>query len=411
MTVTSAKARPIVVTDAYSPTNVGDSELVRLSVEVVRRRHQGQPVVVLAADPEAFETSGVWHREVSFVGKPLNRLTWKALSGAGKWIWLTRQAAGLALIVALTYLPLGTRTRRRLAMAVARIPGDRSLTDLVAASRVVGVGGGYLGSRYVVTSAITLAQFRIARRLGADVETMPLSIASTDGKLDRLLRWWGRGVQWRARDETTLNILHAVGLDAALVPDLAWLDAELDRPDVQRSGVTVAPVGSAFYGALGGDPKAWPAVSAALEWLPDSEPVRLVAMHRWDPRLEDGRDDEACAALAKKIQAAYPDRTVEVLEARSYSDVRAAMMSSRVAIAERLHAALAALTTATPCQVISYEPKHAGVLRLADLEALTTMDAEQAEHAFGSERLDELGRGQAARVRAAVGLPEPLEAP
>jgi polysaccharide pyruvyl transferase WcaK-like protein len=267
------------------------------------------------------------------------------------------------------------------------------------------VGGGYLGDKYLRESLLTLLFYRAAQALGLAVETMPISISSASGRLLRLaFRFAGRGVDWRSRESTTHRILQTLNLTSSQVPDLAWLDSLAPLPARNRSGIVIAPVGSSFYVEDDGrEPKLWPAIRELLRDLEPGEPIRFVAMHRWVPRLDDGRDDAACRTLLERVQSDRPDLDVRLEDPKSYEEVRALMNSSRFAICERLHAALAAITTDTPAVVIGYEPKHVGVLMAGGLEGMCSPDAAAAVGAYAPREIGEKARAQAHLVNLAIG--------
>lgn len=380
----------IVVTDAYSTTNVGDAELVRLTLESVLQRFGVQPIV-LATDPKSFDGF-----DGLFVAKPLSRFEWRRRSRLRRAAWLPREFVQIVALIVIPFVPV--RLRASLASRVGRV-SSTWLKALISADRVVGVGGGYLGDRYLRESILSAWSYRLATSLNIPVETMPISITSIDSWVLRRAILGARGVQWRAREEVTLELLRGIGVSAELVPDLAWLDTAdpIDRP---RNGLIIAPVGSAFYTAQGDLPRVWQAALEHVRALPPGGTVRLVPMHTWSSELGDGGDDAACRRLSELIRKERPDVTIDLREPGSYREVREAMSESAFAICERLHAALAALTTATPVAVVAYEPKHGGVLRLAGLDLLATAGA--AARPITAEELSKAASDQYARVYDAV---------
>jgi len=379
----------IVITDGYSTSNAGDAELVRLTIEIVRARFDRRPVV-LATDPTSF--SGY---AADFSLKPLSRLGWRASSGAARATWLLREGMALCAMFFVPALPKGLR---RGAIGALRSMAPSWLVELRDADAVIAVGGGYLGDRYGRESLVTLLTFRFALALGASVETMPISISSANSKLLRRALRATRAVTWRSRERITYDILATCGIDSELVPDLAWLNESV--APLVREGLAVAPVGSAFYGAGELTPKVWPEVEAALHDVRQGGTVRLVPMHSWSRDLGDGGDDRACDALGSLIGASRPDIRVERPVVRDYDDVRRAMAASEFAVCERLHAALAALTTSTPVTVVSYEPKHAGVLGLAGLGRLAVEEGGRC--GVTSEEIEKAAAHQRSKIQGAV---------
>ncbi|WP_457101797.1 polysaccharide pyruvyl transferase family protein [Microbacterium sp. P5_E9] len=387
----------VVVSDAYSTSNVGDGELVRLTVGSVAKRFSVSPVV-LATDPDSFgELKG---QPVEYIFKPLSRQEWRTRGPIGRIAWLGRETIAIASILIVPKLPIGSR--RRFVRGVQRLVVRPWLTAIAEADLLVGVGGGYIGDKYLRESLITLWCFRFATAIGVSVETMPLSVSSAESRvLQRALKNT-RGVRWRSREERTHRTLRSLDLTSDLVPDLAWLNAgELIPTTEAREGVAVAPVGSSFYSDSGSTPHSWTLLEPIVAGLPTGSSVRLIPMHRWDPKLGDGEDDRACASLASLVSNVRPDLVVKIVTARTYEDVRRAMRESEYAICERLHAALAATTTATPVVILGYEPKHRGVMGLAGLEDLCNEDL-TAIHSYSTDQLTLAGSSQRQCVEEAV---------
>lgn len=356
----------IVLTDAYSTSNVGDGELVRLTASAVLARYGDRPVV-LATDPASF-ASEIDDVGAAYITKPLSRRSWRNRRGLARALWLARESAAIAAAAWIPFLPRRFRTRASASFnRLLRAPWFDAITN---ADLVVAVGGGYLGDKYLRESLVSLVCLRYALSLGSEVQTMPLSVSSADSALIRTALRFTRGVRYRSREAHTHQILRSLGLNSELVPDLAWLNAgEYAGSEGPREGIAIAPVGSVFYSVDAPVPKAWPIVEPLIEALPVAATVRLIAMHRWEDALGDGKDDIACTRFAEMIAEARPDLKVECIVPRTYGEVRRAMARSDLAICERLHAALAATTTGTPLFVIGYEPKHEGVMSLAGLAA------------------------------------------
>lgn len=360
----------VVITDAYSPTNIGDGELVRLSINSVRSRFTVDPVV-LCTDKDGFESSSGF-AGAKFVYKPLSRVLWRRRRGMSRFVLLLRDASAIVIGLMVSSSPIDRRTKKSLLGRTAVLLNVPWLKEVSEADVVVGVGGGYLGDKYLRESLMTLAIFRIAFRIGAKVETMPVSISSaSDSRLRFALRAFGQGVAWRSREKTTHNILVSMGLDSHCVPDLAWLNASTHYEEPKKFSLVLAPLGSDFYDqGVGTEPKIWRHVKAHIEGLRAGDRIGLIAMHYWDGLLQDGRDDEECKRLQHWILEHNPQVDVEILTMQSYPEVLQTMAAAEIAVCERLHAALAGLATGTPTKVVGYEPKHRGVLELAGLDAL-----------------------------------------
>ncbi len=392
----------VLVSDAYSPTNVGDGELVRLTIETVRGRFGVEPVV-LCTDKQGFE------QDESFAGtlfafKPLSRVRWRNSSGRERFSMLAKDTAGLGLALLASFIPLRKAWRRSFLNRLGLILRSDWLIQLASSDGVVGVGGGYLGDSYHRESLVTLTLYKCATSLGARVETMPLSISSARSRTLRFaLRVFGRKVRWRSREDTTHGILSALDLNSERVPDLAWLNALRDHSSVRReTAITIAPVGSDFYGAKVTEPKVWQHIRDNISRLPAGSRVDLIAMHYWDDRLEDGRDDHECERVAALIRGENSELEVKVLELRSYEEVIKQMAGSKFAVCERLHAALAGLATGTQTKVIGYEPKHRGVLELAGLDSLVVDSIDTILESVPSEYILSQGNIQAMRTKTSV---------
>lgn len=328
---------------------------------VIRERN-GESIKVLATDPESFGGAP------EFLTKPLSRVEWRARSGLKRLVWLAKEGAGILVMALVPALP--KPVRRRVGLRLAKLSRRTWLIELASAHEVFGVGGGYLGDRYLRESLVTALSYRFARSLGAHVETMPLSISSCKSRLLQIALRSTSGVVWRVRERTSEAIFNSLDLQPRLSPDLAWLDAGEPVSRAERHGILAAPVGSNFYVNASDEPKLWPALETVLKSQPVDTTVRLLPMHSYTDRLGDGGDDRACLAISRLLARRYPKISVEILNPGDYAAVRAAMAASEYAICERLHAALAAVTTATPVQIISYEPKHLGVMSLAGLPFL-----------------------------------------
>jgi polysaccharide pyruvyl transferase WcaK-like protein len=393
----------VLISDAYSPTNIGDGELVRLSISSVLSRYGVQPIV-LCTDKDGFESDPAFDGS-RFLFKPLSRVRWRALGSAGRLSMLLRDASGMLLALILGFLPLAVEARRTTLRGLARVLRLPWLTEVSCADVVVGVGGGYLGDKYLRESIMSLGLFRVATSLSVDVETMPLSVSSaTHPALRMALKVFGRGVSWRSRERTTQNILSSLGLHSECVPDLAWLNSSMEHCGVVgATSLALAPLGSDFYGADGPtEPKIWSHIQEHVAGLEPGERVSLIAMHYWDERLRDGRDDLECERVADLIRLANPRVDVTVLKLRSYDEVLLHMAATKLAVCERLHAALAGLAVGTQTKVVGYEPKHRGVLELAGLHVLADESISFIRESVAPEFIAARGANQATLAHRSV---------
>lgn len=392
----------VIISDAYSPTNIGDGELVRLSIDSVRSRFSVEPVV-LCTDRAGFESDPTFS-ESTFEFKPMSRVRWRGLGRSARLSMLCRDAIGILLGLFVAILPTSSTKRRQMLIHAASILRLPWLEEVAHADVIVGVGGGYIGDKYLRESIITLALFRVAASIDASVETMPISISSAHGRVFQfILKRFGRKVAWRSRENTTQNILKSLGLHTETVPDLAWLNATGSFGSEKKYALVLAPLGSDFYSDVAnGEPKIWPHVEEHIRELHPGDIITLIAMHYWDERLQDGRDDSECHRLAKLILALNPVVTVEVLSLRTYSEVLTTMAKARFAVCERLHAALAGLAVGTPTKVVGYEPKHRGVLEMADLHILADESVAFVSGSISAELIVAQGAGQAAITKLSV---------
>lgn len=353
-----------VLLDAYSTTNLGDAELVAASVDAIAPLCDD--IVVLATDPESFV--GVPGDSAAYLYKPLSRVQFRRTSGLSRLTWLAAEVGALSGAYFLSFLPIGAKARRRASAGLGRALRAPWLSEIATAKEARGVGGGYLGDRYERETAVSLMQYRIALRCGARVETLPISVSSlTNYRLRFLMRRVPGDMLWRAREETTANILRsATKGDVRMELDLAFRHRREPRAEACAASrrLLVAPVGSSFYSSgagEGGDLAEF--VRSVLRTDGQIEAVTLIPMHSYDERTGDGGDDRACAALQDALRSEFPGLSTEVVRPRSYAELIDIAQDSRAAVVERLHAAIACLDAGVPVKVIAYEPKHAGVLR------------------------------------------------
>jgi polysaccharide pyruvyl transferase WcaK-like protein len=392
----------VVISDAYSPTNVGDGELVRLSIHSVRSRYGVQPTV-LCTDKIGFESDSAFEGS-EFVFKPLSRVRWRSLDLVQRISMLLKDTLGVALALLAGTLPVPNHLRRRILLFIGGALQIPWLISVGKADVLVAVGGGYIGDKYLRESLISLALYRMAVSVGSQVETMPVSISSAEKPaLKWALRRFGQGVRWRGRELTTHNILTQLDLQSECVPDLAWLNATRNYASSETTSLIVAPLGSDFYGAQDAkEPKVWTHIRPHVAKFKAGERVTLIAMHYWEDRLRDGRDDVECERVAGMIRKLNPSLEVTVLKVRSYEEVLEHMASAKLAVCERLHAALAGLAVGTQTKVIGYEPKHRGVLEMAGLEMLTDESIAFVVDRVSQEHIVAKGTEQAFLTRKAV---------
>lgn len=357
-----------VLLDAYSTTNLGDAELVEASVDAVAPT--ADRIVVLATDPDSFaDASG---GGVVYLYKPLSRVQFRRKSGLSRLAWLAADTFALSGAFLLSFLPIGASARSRASADLGRALRASWLSEIATAKEARGVGGGYLGDRYERETAVSLMQYRIALRCGVRVETLPISVSSLKSRRLRfLMRRVPDEMLWRAREETTESILrNATNGEVRLELDLAFRHRRPARAEavVPRSRLLVAPVGSTFYSSRAGKSDDLTTfVRSVLRTDSQIDTVTLVPMHTYDERTGDGGDDRACDALLHALRSEFPRLSIEVVRPGSYAELIDIAQTSRAAVVERLHAAIACLDAGVPVKVIAYEPKHAGVLKTVDM--------------------------------------------
>lgn len=367
----------ILLTDAYSTTNLGDGELVRRSLECVRGH--GSVAGVLATDPDSFRKD---HPGVPLLLAPMSRVAVANKSLFARSYHRGRELGGLLALLIVGVVPLSARKRRKLARSLDPFIKFGWYRQLSSVDKVVAVGGGYLGDKYSKRTLVSSFYYWSASRMGIAVETMPISISSLNRPfLEVALKIFGKDVKWRARESVTMEILERNGLHAELVPDLAWRNASPPKedglPNPRGSRIVVAPVGSDFYTRTEADS------DRILELLElaighagaGSADILFVAMHSSDNRLKDGRDDFVCNEIARSARIRWPDAQVEVAKFTSYTELVDYSRTAVIAVCERLHAGIACLSQGTPTIIRAYEPKHEGVLVAAGFPATRSGDA------------------------------------
>jgi polysaccharide pyruvyl transferase WcaK-like protein len=256
----------VVISDAYSPTNVGDGELVRLSIHSVRSRYGVQPTV-LCTDKIGFESDSAFEGS-EFVFKPLSRVRWRSLDLVQRISMLLKDTLGVALALLAGTLPVPNHLRRRILLFIGGALQIPWLISVGKADVLVAVGGGYIGDKYLRESLISLALYRMAVSVGSQVETMPVSISSAEKP----------ALKWPCADSAKVfaarpgiddsHILTQLDLQSECVPDLAWLNATRNYASSETTSLIVAPLGSDFYGAQDAkEPKVWTHIRPMLRNL------------------------------------------------------------------------------------------------------------------------------------------------
>jgi polysaccharide pyruvyl transferase WcaK-like protein len=349
-----------ILTEAYSPRNLGDAELVRRSAECAHTWGY-DAVDCLATDIEGFSAV----RELDRIApRILSRAEWHSRRRVSRFIWLGAEIISMTALVIIASTFKDSNKRRESCRNVSRLL-RRKWSIVFEADVLLPVGGGYLGDAYAKETVIALLQYWILGRCGTPVVTMPISIASLDSKvLRRAVRATSKGVIWHAREEYTLHLLDSIGASVRLVPDLAWLNARRTATRTGTGSVAIAPVGR-FY-ALPQDDLVSRLGMILDDPQFDHEKISIVAMHRSGGSTLDGGDEKAGESLMKRVR---PGQVFSRVNASSYSELLDFLEGVDLLLTGRLHAAIASACVGLPASVVAYEPKHAGVLRLAGLSA------------------------------------------
>lgn len=344
-----------LVTDAYTASNIGDLELVRRTVGYAGASTPTEMIVCLAVDPASFDTA----LGVPVADKLFPRLHYvssgrlRRVAIAAQWAWT------LVCLSMLTALP--TRMRRGAVTMLVSLKLIASSADLYArAKRVIAVGGGYLGDQYLKDTLLTTWTWWWASRLGCHVETMPVSFEVRGRALGKLVAAFTRRVVvWRARDSSSKDALARLGIEAPLIPDLAFANYR-SHEGCARRGTVVALVGSDYLDSAE-QLEFLDGITTALgsEYAP--RPFTILNMHRSMAGTAVGGDHKAALVLAAGLRARQED--VSIAAATTYADVCNVMRSADVAITARMHAGIAALASGARIGMIAYEEKHFALMR------------------------------------------------
>jgi polysaccharide pyruvyl transferase WcaK-like protein len=277
----------VLVLHAYSRHNAGDGWLVAWSVELIREALGADVSVdVLAMDPESF---------ASWDNAAVRGITWRSFSEALR-------------------------------------PAGRDRPDLI-----VGVGGGYLRGRGVVsTSKMLLAhgsQLRLAAKLGDRVVYLPQSIGPLNMLSRPLIRRFLAQLRYVfVRDDRSVDELHGIQ-GVRRVPDLALLQLGASNDSSQAHELVDEPV--------------W--VVRKLRGISPSRYLEMSGNARFAIQSEGrGNDDRTYCEVELGVDS--PPALAEVLRSES----------PRVIVSVRLHGALLSLLAGWPTVHLSYERKGFG---------------------------------------------------
>lgn len=229
------------------------------------------------------------------------------------------------------------------------------------ADYVVPVGGGYLGNQYRNETLLTAWTWWWCCKSGRPVETMPISVELKRGLLGWIFACLVRDVLITVRDESSKSALRALGIDASLSPDLAFLNYKgcAASADVSLS-VGLAMVGRDY---LGQDAvtKLVKAICDGLGAVEAVSEVCIVSMHRQIGDTRIGQDGNVANLAADALTASGV--AVRICSVADYSDVLKVFSDCRFVIAARMHAGIAALCCGRPVGFLAYEKKHLALMQ------------------------------------------------
>lgn len=347
----------VLVTDGYSASNIGDLELVAKTVLVCRQRYPDADLVCVATDPDSF----LGHVDVEMRESVFSRLSYVHAGAIQKVAFIVRTVAVIAIVSMAALLG-----KRVLTTCIAGLsPASRSAKRLAAyagADRVIAVGGGYFANAYLKHSFLTLWVWWIAGKLGAVVETMPVSMEINRGWFKPVVRLLGGSVKWRIRDTHSQRMLTACGLAAPLVPDLAFLNfgaVNLDDPGARRKAILLAPVGGDYLNPAEAADLFEGVAAMIREVFPEHE-VFLLAMHSSMQGTHIGGDMLAATQLGDALTR--HGKTSRIVAATEYAEVVALCGEMDVVISARMHAGIAALCAGARVGLLAYEEKHTALM-------------------------------------------------
>ena len=347
----------VLITDGYSASNIGDLELVAKTIFVCRQRFPGAALVCSATDPTSFRG----HVDVELRESVFSRLSY-VHAGAIRKVAFVVGTISLIAIISMAAM-LGRGILARCIVSLAQISRSaRRLTGYIGADKVVAVGGGYFANAYLKHSFLTLWVWWIAGKLGAAVETMPVSMEINFGWFKPVVRVLGGAVKWRIRDTHSLRMLNACGLQASLIPDLAFLNfgtVNLEDPALRLRAILIAPVGGDYLSP--GEAVSLFAAIAILvrDVFPDHE-VLLLAMHSSMQGTHIGGDLFAATQLGDAL--AVLGLASRIVAVREYAEVVALCAEMDVVISARMHAGIAALSAGARVGLLAYEEKHTALM-------------------------------------------------
>ncbi|WP_416954513.1 polysaccharide pyruvyl transferase family protein [Nocardioides sp. T5] len=348
----------IVVSEAYSASNLGDLELVRQSVNVVSATTDSDFYLV-AVHPDSFPDLG----QRLALPRIFDRLEYRKRSGAARAALIMSWGLRLAVLSFIAIVP-SLSARRRL----AGLFPNAAVRAYARSRRVVAVGGGYIGDQYRAETLLVAWTWWWSCRVVGQVETMPISYEIDNPRLGRVFARLAKNVTMSARDSASHRRMATHGLEARLIPDLAFLNARPSAGSVsgghEPDRYFVSLVGRDYL-----DPRQLDRVVdnvvATLERAGASS-VGLVAMHAPLGNSGIGADWEALDVLAARLRSADIGSSRVVVD--SYGELIDVLAGGRALIAARMHAGIAGLCAGLPVMLLAYEDKHFAMARDRGLE-------------------------------------------
>jgi|GEM_PF-5043862 len=346
----------ILLTECYSASNIGDLELVSRSLQIASEIYAGSTIECIASDPDSFAPIIA---QVPFSRPIFDRL--KMIKGNRITKALGAMHAGLTVGAFSVASLLPTSMARGLVRVFLGLGlGSSTAAKYLQADRIVAVGGGYLGDKYVKMTALTVWTWWWASRMGCKVETMPMSVEVNTPFLQSILRTFGKNIVWRVRDQASHSVMQQCQINCELVPDLAFLNAErLNQQLSSRSGLLVALVGGDYLNS-DDQAKLYSNLAESIAEVFPTLKVTLLSMHRSMGGTHVGGDVEASQKMAQLLTSKGIENCL--VNASIYSEVCDHCQQVEYVISARMHAGIAALCAGAKVGLLAYEEKHTALM-------------------------------------------------
>ena len=347
----------ILLTECYSATNIGDLELVSRSLQVASATYPNGKIECIASDPDSFR--GIIN-SLSFKRPIFDRLKMIKGSPVVKVLGMVHAITTVGFFTLAALLPR-TLARGLVALFIKFGLGNSTAAEYLSAQRIVAVGGGYLGDKYGKMTILTVWTWWWANRMGCLVETMPMSVEVSTPILTTFLRIFGKKIVWRVRDQASVKVLKACHIQCELVPDLAFLNAEImQSAPSSRSGLLVALVGDDYLSETEQSTLFNQLAENIFTHFPQSE-VTLLSMHRSMSGTHVGGD----VVASQKMSALLESKGIRnsLVNAATYDEVCQHCLNVEYVISARMHAGIAALCSGAKVGLLAYEEKHLALMK------------------------------------------------